>query len=257
VERQVLLPADLTAALQAVARSRRLTLSTLIHGAWALLLSRYSGRDDVLFGITVSGRPPELAGIESMVGMFINVLPFRVAVVEESRLVPWLRGLQAEVIELRRFETIPLARIRAWSGVPAGTPLFESLVTVQNLPFMTSLQERAGRLAIESVRNLERSHYPISLTAIPGPELTLKISLDARRFDPDAVARVLGQLRTVVEAMAVDPERRLGELPWMPESERELLVGRWSLSMDEAPSNGPDVDRLSEEELDALIARLR
>jgi non-ribosomal peptide synthetase component F len=256
-ERQIRLTAEMTVALQAVARSRRLTLSTLIHGAWALLLNRYSGRDDVLFGITVSGRPPELAGIESMVGMFINVLPLRVSVDEESYLVPWLRGLQADVIELRRFETIPLARIRTWSGVPAGTPLFESIVTVQNLPFMASLQERAGRLGIESVRNLERAHYPIAVTVLPGPELTLKISFDAGRFDPEAIERALGQLRTLVEAMAVDPERRLGELPWMLDSEREQLIGRWGRPPDESTSGGADLDQLSEEELDALIDRLR
>jgi amino acid adenylation domain-containing protein len=256
-ERQILLSAAMTAALQAVARSRRLTLSTLIHGAWALLLSRYSGRDDVLFGITVSGRPPELAGIESMVGMFINVLPLRVAVDEELRLVPWLHELQADVIELRRFEAIPLARIQTWSEVPAGTPLFESIVTVENLPFIASLQESAGRLGIDSVRNLERAHYPIALTILPGTELTLKISFAAGRFDPDAIARVLGQLRTLVEAMAVDPERRLGELPWMMDSEQEQLIASWGRPPEEAPSGEADLDQLSEEELDALIDRLR
>ena len=83
MEREIRLPAETTASLQAVARSQRLTLSTFIQGAWALLLSRYSGQDDVLFGITVSGRPPELPGVESMVGMFINVLPLRVVVTEE------------------------------------------------------------------------------------------------------------------------------------------------------------------------------
>src|SRR5205814_9438103 len=105
-----LLPAPATAALQALTRSRRLTLSTLIQGAWALLLSRYSGRGDVLFGITVAGRPPELVGVESMVGMFLNVLPLRVAVIEDAPLVPWLRELQAEIVKLRQFEAIPLAR---------------------------------------------------------------------------------------------------------------------------------------------------
>jgi amino acid adenylation domain-containing protein len=257
LERQTLVPAAMAATLQAVARSRRLTLSTLIHGAWALLLSRYSGRDDVLFGITVSGRPPELAGIESMVGMFINVLPLRIAVDEESRLVPWLRGLQAGVIELRRFETIPLARIQTWSGILAGSPLFESIVTVENLPFMASLQERAGRLGIESIRNIERAHYPIALTVLPGPELTLKISFDEGRFDPDAITRILGQLCTLIEAMAVDPERRLGELPWMLDSEREQLIGKWGRSPDDSPLGKANLDQLSEEELDALIDRLR
>jgi hypothetical protein len=116
---------------------------------------------------------------------------------------------------------------------------------------------RAGRLGIETVRNLERAHYPIALTAVPGLELTLKISFDACRFDSDVITRALGQLRTLVEAMAVDPERRLGELPWMPDSEREQLIGLWGRSHDESTSGVAELDRLSEEELDALIDRLR
>ena len=117
-ERETMLPADVTASLQAMARSSRLTLGTVIQGAWALLLSRYSGRSDVLFGVTVSGRPPELLGVERMVGMFINSLPLRVQVIEEAFLTPWLRELQATMIELRRFEAIPLSRIQSWSDVP-------------------------------------------------------------------------------------------------------------------------------------------
>ena len=149
-----------------------------------MLLSRYSGVGDVLFGVTVSGRPPELPGVESMVGMFINVLPLRVTVTESSYLIPWLRKLQADVVELRRFETIPLSRIRTWSEIPAGMPMFESIVTFQNLPFVTSLQQRADRLGIESARYLERTHYPIAVTVLPGTELDIKIAFDAYRFEP-------------------------------------------------------------------------
>ena len=255
-ERQIRLAADVTGALQALARSGQLTLSTLIQGAWALLLSRYSGRSDVLFGVTVSGRPPELAGVESMVGMFINVLPLRVGVTEESHLVPWLRALQAQMVELRRFESIPLARIRTWSDVPPGMPLFESVVIVQNLPFVASLQERADRLGIEAARYLERTHYPIALTALPGAELALKIGFDARRVDPTLIERALGHLRNLLEAMAADPQQRLVDLPAMPASEQEHLIGQWNRLQDESVLLDLDIDQLSEEELDTLIDRL-
>ena len=144
-DRETALPSDITARLQTVGRAHRLTLSTLIQGAWALLLSRYSGRSDVLFGVTVSGRPPELPGVESIVGLFINSLPLRVEVTEAAYLIPWLSKIQATMAELRRFEAVPLSRIQTWSELPAGVPLFESIVIVQNLPFVASLQERADR----------------------------------------------------------------------------------------------------------------
>ena len=256
-ERATALPADVTAMLNALGRSRRLTLSTLIQGAWALLLSRYSGRSDILFGVTVSGRPPELPGVESMVGMFINSLPLRVSVIEEAYLVPWLGELQATMFELRRFEAIPLSQIQAWSDVPAGTPFFESIIIVQNLPFVASLQERANRLGIESPRYLERTHYPLAVTVVPATELEIKISFDSDRFDASAIDRMLRHLRNVLEAFAVDPDRQLVDLPLMTESEQEQLIGPWNGSQGEPLMDDLQLDRFTESQLDALIDRLR
>jgi amino acid adenylation domain-containing protein len=250
------LPADLTAALEELGRSRRLTLSTLLQGAWALLLSRYSGRTDVVFGVTVSGRPPELSGVESMVGMFINVVPMRVAVTEESDLLDWLRELQATMVELRRFEAIPISKVQAWSDVPAGMPLFESILIVQNLPFLASLQERGNRLGIESARYLERTHYPLSVTVVPGNELAIKISYDSRRFGADAIERSLAHLRTVLEAMASNPERRLVDLPWLTQSEQEQLIGQWERNGSDSGLDDVDLNQLTEMELDSLMAQL-
>jgi surfactin family lipopeptide synthetase C len=256
LEREILLPAEITSALQLLARSRRLTLSTLLQGAWALLLSRHSGSNDVLFGVTVSGRPPLLPGIEKMVGMFINVLPLRVAVVEDSSLVPWLRELQRVMVELRRFEAIPLSRIQAWSGLPAGMPLVQSILIVQNLPFVASLQERADRLGIESARYLERTHYPIAVTVTPGTTLQIKIGFDARLFAADAIERVLGHLRALLQAMVDDPEARLADLPWTLEG--ESAPGQWGRPPDEAAweIELPDLDRLDAGELDVLLDQL-
>jgi non-ribosomal peptide synthetase component F len=255
-ERVTALPENLTAAIEDLGRSRRLTLSTLLQGAWALLLSRYSGRTDVLFGVTVSGRPPELSGVESMVGMFINVLPMRLAVTEDSNLLNWLRELQATMIELRRYEAIPVSQIQAWSDVPAGMPLFESILIVQNLPFRASLQARGNRLGIESARYIERTHYPLTVTAVPGDELAIKISFDARRFDAGAIERTLGHLRTVLEAMASNPERALADLPWLTLSEQEQLLRQGEQSASETGFDDVDLNQLSEMELDSLMAQL-
>ena len=257
VERETVLSSAVTAKLQQLARSHRLTLSTVIQGAWALLLSRYSGRSDVLFGVAVSGRPPELPGVESMVGMFINSLPLRVPVIEEAELVPWLRQVQATMLDLRRFEALPLSRIQAWTDVPPGTSLFDSIVIVQNLPFVASLQERANRLGIESARYLERTHYPLAVTVVPGTELGIKISFDSDRFDPSAIERTLGHVRTVLEAMAADPGRRLADLPFLTESEQEQLIGQGNQSHGEPSLTDLDLEQLSESALDAMLDQLK
>jgi non-ribosomal peptide synthetase component F len=257
-EREIVIEPATSASLQDLSRSRRLTLSTLIQGAWALLLARYSGRSEVVFGVTVAGRPPELAGVETMIGMFINTLPLRVGVDESAQLVPWLLGLQDRLVELRRFEAIPLARIQGWSEVPPGQPLFESIVTVQNLPFVDTLRERADHLGVESPRYLERTHYPITVTAQPETALRIKIGFDARRFAPDAIERTLGHVRALLLSMASNPEVRLADLPWALDGEGESVPGQqgrppgegdWDIEL-------PDIDRLDEGELDVLLDQL-
>ena len=255
-ERESLLPADLTGALHEFAKSRRLTMSTLMQGAWALLLSRYSGRPDVVFGVTVSGRPPEMSGVESMVGIFINVLPLRVAVNEESLLVPWLEQIQETLVSLRDFESVPLSRIEAWSEVPRGTPLVASIVTVQNLPFVNSLKQRAGRLGIESARYLEQTHYPLAVTVVPGAELSIKIAFDAGRFDSAAIDRAIGHLCNLLEQMARDPERRIVDLSLLTQSEQARLAPTSAHATDELLYHELGIDHLSAGELDALIAGL-
>jgi non-ribosomal peptide synthetase component F len=242
--------------LDQLARSHHLTLSTLIQGAWALLLSRYSGQSDVLFGVTVSGRPAELPGVESMVGMFINVLPLRVAVTEDSDLFDWLRELQTTMVELRQYEAVPIAQVQAWSDLPPGNLLFESILIVQNLPFLESLQEHGSRLGIVSARYHERTHYPLTVTVVPGNELEIKIGFDARRFDPAAIERILGRMCLILEAMAANPVGRLADLPWMTHDEQECLIGQQDQSHVEAGLNQVDLDQLSELELDSLMAAL-
>ncbi len=104
-----------------MARRHRLTLSTVVAGAWALILGRHSGRDDVVFGLTVSGRPAELPGVEAMIGLFINTLPARVEIQDDAPLSSWLAGLQAKLVELRRHQATPLVEILRSAEVTAGS----------------------------------------------------------------------------------------------------------------------------------------
>ena len=254
-ERELALSAATTAGLVALARRGRVTLGTLVQGAWALLLARYSGRGDVAFGVTVSGRPAELAGVETMVGLFINTLPARVAVDEDADLIPWLRDLQAGMAEGRRHETTPLPQIQAWSEVPRGRPLFESILVVQNLPYDSGLLDRAGRLGIEAARYRERTHYPLTVVAIPGERLRLRIGHDDRRFDAEGVDLRLDHLRNLLTSMVDDPDRKLADLPMLADAEHDMLLGRWDAAGEAIDHR--DLDHLSEREIDSLYEELR
>src|SRR6185436_5880647 len=131
--RHLVLSAAATGELRAFARRHGLTLSILMHGAWAVLLSRYSGETDVLFGTVTSGRSAPLPGIEEIVGIFINTLPRR-ARISETGVAAWLQGLQERQAETSQFEHSPLVQIQGWSDMPRGREMFESILAFDNFP---------------------------------------------------------------------------------------------------------------------------
>ncbi len=236
-EQQILLPAATTAALKTLARQQQLTLNTLVQGAWGLLLSRYSSEEDVVFGAVVSGRPPDLAGVESMVGLFVNTLPARVRIRPEDSLLSWLKQLQAQQIEARQYEYSPLVEVQRWSEVPRGVLLFDTLVVFENYPLESSLQERVQNLEIESVRSFEKTNYALTLTVVPGEELALKIGCNSNRFEDSAIARMLGHLQTLLEGIAANPQRKLSELSLLSAAEQQQLLGEWNDTRADYPKN--------------------
>jgi len=114
-------------ALRTIGRANGLTLGTILQGVWAILLSRHGGGSDIVFGTTVSGRPAELPGVESMIGMFINTVPTRVDVDGAATLLPWLRALQAAQTEARRFDHVALSQLHACTELPAEAPLLNQI----------------------------------------------------------------------------------------------------------------------------------
>ncbi|HEV2734152.1 MAG TPA: amino acid adenylation domain-containing protein, partial [Longimicrobiaceae bacterium] len=218
-----------TRSLRELAQRERLTLNTVVQGAWALLLSRYAGEEDVLFGATVSGRPADLEGVEGMVGLFINTLPVRVRARPEARLVEWLKELQARQAELRDYEHTPLVQVQGWSEVPAGQPFFESILVFQNYPLDEMLQQREWELEIRTTTIVEEGNYhPLMLAVVPGAELSLKMEYDPERYGAAAIERLVGQLRVLLEGIAGDPDRRLADLPLLGKAERERVLAEWN-----------------------------
>lgn len=214
---------ETTAALQALSGRHQLTLNTLVQGAWALLLSRYTGKDDVVFGATVSTRPADLQAVESILGLFVNTVPVRVRVTPEASLVAWLKDLQVRQFEARQFDHSPLVRIQGWSEVPRGTPLFDSILGFENYP--AADRSYTGReQPVGEFHAFERTNYPLSVLVAPTAALWVKILYVRPQFDPAMITRMLGHFEKLFEEMVANPEQRLSELSLLTESERRLLL---------------------------------
>ncbi|WP_123747350.1 non-ribosomal peptide synthetase [Saccharothrix texasensis] len=177
--------------VRAFARRNRLTLSTVVQGAWALLLARHGGTRDVCFGLVVSGRTPDLPGADTVVGMLVNTVPVRLRVRTED--VPgWLAGVQAQG---RPAEHAALTDIRRWAGLPAGTRLFDSVVVVENYPVDQGL-------AAVDVQAVESTNYPLHLVVHDAEPLAVQLGYDPALFDAATAAGLVEEFVALLTGLA-------------------------------------------------------
>ncbi|NOX37607.1 MAG: amino acid adenylation domain-containing protein, partial [Calditrichaeota bacterium] len=219
---------DLTRRLNEIARKHQLTLNTLIQGAWALLLSRYSGEKDVVFGATTSGRPADLAGSDAMVGIFINTLPVRVQIAPEESVADWLKRLQENQAEIRQYEYTPLVRIQQWSDVPPDLPLFQTLVVFENYPVSSTVGDTQGDLQVIDILTREQTNFPITLGVLPGDVLQIEAVYDIQRFSPATIKRMLGHYQRILQQLAEDLERPLAHVDIVTPREYRQVVEGWN-----------------------------
>ena len=214
-ERGITLAETSSRELQELLRRNQLTLNTLAQAVWGLALGHRARVDDVVFGATVSGRPPELPGVERMVGLFINTLPVRVLLPEDEPILGWLRDLQERQVEARSYEHSPLAQVQEWSEVPKGKPLFEAIMTFENYPTDPSLGREARGLVGPSdgaVVHSSRNSNPLTLLFGPGTRLWARLLYDRRRFSEETIEGTLADLEAVLEEVARSPEATVGDL---------------------------------------------
>ncbi|MDB9527414.1 amino acid adenylation domain-containing protein [Oscillatoria sp. CS-180] len=202
---------SLVKQLMAMARSHHLTLNTLIQGAWAVLLGDYSDRADVTFGVTVAGRPPTLSGVETMIGLFINTLPLRIAISADQSLLAWLQQLQANSVEQSQYAYTPLVEIQGWSDIPRGMPLFESVVVFENYPTGPALALTDQDIALSDVESMIWNHFPLTLRFGPSNGLSLTVLYDQNRLTATTVNQLKADFEILFTAFLTQPEGTLAE----------------------------------------------
>ncbi|MBL8795363.1 MAG: amino acid adenylation domain-containing protein [Planctomycetia bacterium] len=222
------LSVETTAALKALSRRHRCTLNTVFQAAWALLLSRYSGEEEVVFGATRACRSSALEGAESMVGVFINTLPMRVRVSPDQPLGSWLEDLRMRALAQIPFEHTPLIKVQEWSSVAGGTALFDSIAVFENYEMNEALRRDRPDWTQRGFRLMQRPSFPLALTGYGCEELLLELLYDAGRYDRGTVTRLVGHVRTLLESMAAQPEAKLCDLAMLPTDEYRQIVHDWN-----------------------------
>lgn len=211
------LPASITENLRELGKRYRLTLNTLLQGAWAILISHYCGDEDIVYQTVVSGRPTDLPGSENMIGNFHNLLPVRARVDGTAPLLQWLHLLQGHLVEMQQFEYSPPRKVKEWSDVPSELLLSESYIVFENFPVEPYVQDRLAAYGA-SVRGMTQTEHPLRLliwpgrTLVPGPSLTLVVSYYRRCFHISTVRRVLKDYQSILQGMVSNPEASVGWL---------------------------------------------
>ncbi|MGY6217846.1 condensation domain-containing protein, partial [Methylolobus aquaticus] len=230
LRRTSLSPAD-TERLRVFAQRHAITLSTLVQGAWALLLRIYTGQTSVVFGATVAGRPAELPAAEELVGLFINSVPVVVEFPRHQTLIDWLASLQQRSLDRDQHAHTPLYEIQRWAG-SAGEALFDTLLVFENYPVDRVLVNRDGLgLHFGAARHAETTNYPLTLAVQSGETLEVLYDFARDSFDESTVERLKDQLEHLLDALVSDSSRRLGTVDLLVDAEWSALTewnrGAW------------------------------
>ncbi|NIF14888.1 amino acid adenylation domain-containing protein, partial [Burkholderia sp. Ax-1735] len=218
------LDADTLTRVAQTARALKLTVNTLVQGAWALALQRMTHQPAVAFGATVAGRPDALADVDSVLGLFINTLPVITAPAPQQRAADWLQTLQRENAAAAEHAHTPLADIQRWAR-GAGGALFDTLVVFENYPVDDTARDADPRaLALSGVRSIEATDFALTLVIESGAELTIDYGYDTARVDARQVETWHRAFACALDALARTPDARLGTLSIADEATRGALA---------------------------------
>ncbi|MCP4682805.1 MAG: amino acid adenylation domain-containing protein, partial [Desulfobacterales bacterium] len=223
-EEKLLLSEEMTEKLQTLSKNERITQSALMQAVWSLLLSRYSGRDDVLTGIVVSGRPVDLKGSEEMIGLFINTLPVRVTFTHDMTVSELLQSVQDFTLAIRDYEYSLLLDVKTCSAIPTIQNLFDSIVVFENYPVENLAMGQDVGFSITNANGFEMTNFPLTVLIAPGPQMSINIQYYKELFNKETIDQILGHMHQVLSTIVENSQIKLSELDILTSQEREKIL---------------------------------
>jgi len=242
------LDATLTEKIQSYAQQHRLTVNTLMQGVWSLLLHRYTGNKDIVYGVIVSGRPDDLPNVEKRVGLFINTLPLHSIMEEGQKVADWLQLLQTQQVSSRQYQYTPLHEIQRWAGVPAD--LFDSLLIFENYPVSEIIGSRKWSLEIENVQMQEQTNYPLSIIISSAEKINIGFNYNTALLEEIYVDEIKDHFENVLKQLVItDAASRLQDIDPMTLPERQRLLVEFNQTEVHYPRDKSIVDLFEEQVL--------
>jgi len=224
-----------TQALRAAAKSCDVTLNTLVMAAWGIVLGRYGGEQEVVFGAAKTARSGSIAGADAVVGLFLHAVPVRMSLAPEAPVATVLEDLRSQWISLRRYEATPLGRIREASGFGQHSALFNSLVVFEKQSLQTAMTTLDERWKGREVEVHGQTQLPLTLSVYGDAGMQLLLGFDGRRFTQETAERLLGHMRQVFKSIATNPQQKLSEISLLTDAEQQQILVEWTNTRAEFP----------------------
>ncbi|MCV9951204.1 non-ribosomal peptide synthetase [Paenibacillus sp. BT-177] len=235
-EIDVELSKELTGQIERVARQQQVTLNTFMQTVWGLVLQVYNNSEDVVFGSVVSGRPAEIPGIESMIGLFINTIPVRIQGKAEETVADILRKTQDQALASGAYETFPLFEIQSLSEQKRD--LINHIMVFENYPMEEQIEQVVGgdqeALKIANIQSPEQTNYDLDITVIPEEHILLRFTYNALTFREEDIRLIHGHFARVLEKVAANPNIRVNQLELLTAAEKEQILGAFNPAQPEA-----------------------
>ncbi|QDX94314.1 amino acid adenylation domain-containing protein [Brevibacillus laterosporus] len=235
---------SLTNRMKAFVQEQNITIASFFYTVWGLVLQRYNNNQDVVFGVTSSGRTAPIKGIEQMVGLFINTLPFRVKNRSDETIIDVLQMIHQQVKEREAYESIPLVDVKAWTDLDNQESIFDSIMIVQNYPIDFSLMNKFSELSVLSYEMNELTNYPLCLEVVMKDDVELRITYHEHRFDESTIERITGHFLQMIEGIMNAPHAKLFSIEMMTPQEKTLILETF---------NDTTVDDLQEQTIHQLF----
>ncbi|MGF6358105.1 amino acid adenylation domain-containing protein/non-ribosomal peptide synthase protein (TIGR01720 family), partial [Paenibacillus sp. 4624] len=221
---------ELSERMDQVAKQHLVTVNTLLQAAWGVMLQKYNGTHDAVFGSVVAGRPVEIPGVESMIGLFINTVPVRVTSEADTVFANLMVKLQEQALESGRYDYYPLYEIQALSLQKQN--LINHIIAFENYPVDEQMEQAGdqqhGELTIADVQMEEQTNYNFNVTVAPGAEIEIRFDFNAEVFDKESIERLKGHLVHLLEQVTANPKITVCELELVTEAEKTELLERFN-----------------------------
>ncbi|WP_026281361.1 non-ribosomal peptide synthetase [Paenibacillus massiliensis] len=216
--------ADLVEGIERLARQYRVTPSTVFHSIWAVLLHKYNNSDDVVMGTVVSGRPHDIAGIEEMIGLFINTIPIRVTASMQDRFSEILTSIQHSSIESDRYSFLSLSDIQA--GTELKQNLIQHLIAFENVPQEGAADSflSSGAIQLEGIQDIHRTNYDLNIIVMPGRTFEIRFSYNQQAYEEEMIRQLATHLTRVLKQVIDTPDILLFQIDILSEDDKQLLL---------------------------------